>query len=326
MRPMTASYSMYLGVLSLLLSAFYPFAASAETGVHAPSAAPKAGPETFRIATWNIEHLGVSGESCLDRNEGDFHALRVYAKQLDADVVAIQEIASLRAAQAVFPEDEYVVVLDQRPYRGERPLCWGFHSQVVSPTPLLGNAYTGFAVKRTVPMEVHPPYVALGNLEKASGSNAYGTDITVSVFGRKLRLMSVHLKRGCTTVKEFYSPECDYVSKQATAIRDWVGLRQSEGVSYGILGDFNREWNRASPYWRTTFNLDSEPAAVKASAEAMFSECVFTPSFIDHIFLFRSQSMGTAQFGQMSYVRYDRDNFKISDHCPVVADITASSS
>lgn len=325
MRAIEVMRSIYVGVLSLILSAFFSLEASAQAGFQAPSVTPKAGPETFRIATWNIEHLGVSGESCLDRNAADFHALRVYAKQLDADVIAIQEIASLRAAQAVFPEDEYVVVLDQRPYRGDRPLCWGFHSQVVSPTPLLGNAYTGFAVKRTVPLEIHQPYKALGNLERASGSNAYGTDITVSVFGRALRLMSVHLKKGCTTVEEFYSPECDYVSKQAKAIRDWVGLRRSEGVSFGILGDFNREWSRASPYWRAAFNLESKPAAVEASAEAMFSECVFTPSFIDHIFLFRSQSSAEVKFGQMSYVRYDRDNFKISDHCPVIADISAPS-
>lgn len=300
------------GVIALLLM-FETSAISADL--------PSGSNSSIRVAAWNIEHLGINGESCIDRSEADFAALRAYARDLDADVVALQEISSIGAAEQIFNPDDYVLYLAERPFAGERPACWGGGSAVVEPDRLLGNHYTGFAVRKDLDVNIHADFADVGNLDAASGSNSYATDISVFIDGFELRLLSVHLKRGCVSPEDFYSDRCDYVSVQAEALRSWTNARRADGVAFGLVGDFNRNWDPTSPYWIEALSLSSKETDILVSANAFESECSYTPAFIDHVILEIPHTNWEVEFGQRSFIRYDRENFQMSDHCPVYADL-----
>jgi endonuclease/exonuclease/phosphatase family metal-dependent hydrolase len=67
-----------------------------------------------------------------------------------------------------------------------------------------------------------------------------GTDITVEVEGRMLRLLSVHLKAGCREAAD-RGRECETLMGQSTVLAGWIAARRREGAAFAILGDFNRQ-------------------------------------------------------------------------------------
>lgn len=97
-----------------------------------------------RLATWNIEHLGKPGEGCLIRDAEDYSVIREYVSKIGADIIAIQEIASVEAARHVFPADQYDLVISERVTDIDRPYCWG------RPPNVLGDLRTSFAIKRRI--------------------------------------------------------------------------------------------------------------------------------------------------------------------------------
>ena len=64
--------------------------------------------DTLTIATWNIEWLNAGlNRGRVKRDLGDLAALNHFARRLDADVVALQEVDGPEAARWVFPPNEY---------------------------------------------------------------------------------------------------------------------------------------------------------------------------------------------------------------------------
>jgi len=68
--------------------------------------------ETITIATWNLNNLHHEiGMPLRDRaparSAEDYAILRKYAKRLNADIVALQEVNGPKAARLVFPEAQY---------------------------------------------------------------------------------------------------------------------------------------------------------------------------------------------------------------------------
>ncbi|NEQ44067.1 MAG: hypothetical protein F6K00_11130 [Leptolyngbya sp. SIOISBB] len=62
----------------------------------------------LKIATWNIENLRASENSGPNpRTRADYQRLAQYSEQLDADIVALQEVEGVAAAIQVFDENEY---------------------------------------------------------------------------------------------------------------------------------------------------------------------------------------------------------------------------
>ena len=57
----------------------------------------------LRIASWNLEHLKDSdGEGCVGRTGADYAAIAGRLAELDADIVALQEVENAAAAYRVF--------------------------------------------------------------------------------------------------------------------------------------------------------------------------------------------------------------------------------
>jgi endonuclease/exonuclease/phosphatase family metal-dependent hydrolase len=86
----------------------------------------RSAPQTIRLATWNIEHLAErNGTGCRPRTDEDYAQLRAHAERLGADVIALQEVESARAAARVFPEDRWTIVMSERPASTRSGYCRG---------------------------------------------------------------------------------------------------------------------------------------------------------------------------------------------------------
>ena len=175
--------------------------------------------ESIRIATWNIEHLRAeNGIGHVPRTNADYRALRKFAEDLDADIVALQEVDGARAAARVFDASEYNFFFSKRD----------------------NVQRTGFAVRKNIHVVSAQDFIELA----LNGSVRRGVDIIVDISGNRLRLLSVHLKSRC-----FSKPlgtddrHCRILKQQASILEDWIDSRTREKVPFIVLGDFNRQFD-----------------------------------------------------------------------------------
>ena len=232
----------------------------------------------LRIAAWNLEHLDDSeGEGCVGRNVADYAALKRRIAELDADIVAIQEVENAAAAHRVFPASDWHVEISRRPPMKRSRACRD------RPAAQLGHLATGLAIRRGI------VYRRNADLKRLGGRDAFqrwGTDVTVAMDGRDLRLLSVHLASGCWGAKEDGErgrrSVCAMLREQVAGLREWADRRRSEGTAFVILGDFDRRlalpgdwaWGVLSPA-EAPLRLLTE--GVPFRCDPRFSE------FIDHL-------------------------------------------
>ena len=275
------------------------------------SLAPAAGHAgDVRIAAWNLEHLAeTDGEGCVGRTASDYAALADRIGELDADVVAFQEVENGAAAHRVFPASRWHVEVSRRPPMERTRACWD------RPEADLGHLATGFAVRRDIAYRRH------GDLEELGEDGAFqrwGTDITVTVEGRELRLLSVHLRSGCwgaeQDAEEGRSEACTTLRAQTTRLRDWADSRLAEGTAFVILGDFNRRlalsgdwaWQRLSP----------PSAPLRLLTMGAPSRCdPRYPAFIDHMVAGGGAEAMLVEGSFREWPRHGRH----PDHCAVSA-------
>ncbi len=221
--------------------------------------------------------------------------LRRYAKLLDADIVAFQEVDGAPAAREVFPPDRYDLFTTQ--------------DDVVQ--------QTGFAVRRGLQVQRNPDLVGLDVVPDAPHRLRSGADITVVTPGGRLRLLNVHLKTGCHEARlSNASRNCRTLSQQVPALQGWIAQRRAEGVPFVMLGDFNRVMD----------GRDDLLAALNAAApltratEGQATPCWGGNAFIDHI-LAGGAARGWMAPGTMRVLVYRETDAaakeRLSDHCPV---------
>jgi endonuclease/exonuclease/phosphatase family metal-dependent hydrolase len=188
-------------------------------------------PRPLKIASWNIEHLAEeNGLGCRAREDADYAALRNYAEQLGADVIAFEEVENIAAAQRVFPPDRYSIVMSMRPDSGRNGFC-GHDS---TDGPHIRSQKVGFAIRKGIPYVRHPDLseLALGNPDLR-----WGVDVTLTG-SRPLRLLALHLKSGCSAGSE--REPCPVLFGQLPVLRQWIAARRDEGAAFVMLGDWNR--------------------------------------------------------------------------------------
>lgn len=274
------------------------------TGGAAPS-------KTLTIAAWNIEHLAeADGTGCRPRDEAEYAQLRAYVRDLDADVIAFQEVESKAAAERVFDPAIYTVVIEDRAGTDRQGDCRGREGLTI-------NAQrTGFAIRNGVPFERQPDFTAVqaGNPDLRSG-----VDVIVRPRGGDpIRLLSVHLKSGCSSGDS--NEACAALFRQVPVVESWIDSRATEGFRFAVLGDFNRrlamptdavwaEWDDASPA-----NADLALASGDQSARC-------NPryrDFIDYIVLDRRANEDLLAFDERTF-----EGDGLSDHCAISARLSA---
>jgi endonuclease/exonuclease/phosphatase family metal-dependent hydrolase len=297
--------------------------------------------ERLRLATWNVEYLvepstyaALAGGCVADggkvpgalrripcaivprlaRDEADFAALRRYAAQLDADVVALQEVDGPAAAARLFPGYDF---------------CFTTRPNVQK---------NGFAIRRGLPHRCEPEYLPL------SLDDRFRRGVVVTLFPggpHQMTLMNVHLKSGCPEgpISATDSPDCASLAAQAPLLEAWIDAQASAGRRFAVLGDFNRRLSdergpardaqgRLQNLWAEIDDRDP-PAAdlVRVSEKLPFSKCLADDpytSFIDEIVLGRELASRVRPGGyvRVTYAVSDGRERRLSDHCPVGVDLS----
>ena len=224
--------------LLLLLTATLVYAPPA-TLARSPASAPGT---TLKLATWNMEwlltpegfntlkdHCTPAGDftphqqrsipcdvaASLERSATDLAALARYARQLDADVIALQEVDGANAARQIFPRHEF---------------CF-------TGGPAVQN--TGFAIRRGLPFRCAADLTALSLGDTVRRG---ATLVLYPGTRRALHLLAVHLKSGCARAQlDTRERSCERLARQGPALHDWVAGAAQAGDRYALLGDFNRD-------------------------------------------------------------------------------------
>lgn len=254
--------------------------------------------EVIKIAAWNIEHLRAENNvGSVKRTDADYEALAVLAEELDADIIALQEVDGPAAAERVFDPREYDFFFSDR-----------------------NNVQrTGFAVRKGIEVVADEDFTELA----LDGSVRRGTDITVKVGDQRLRLLSVHLKSRC-----FDKPlttddrHCKKLAAQLAILEDWIDQRTAEGVPFIVLGDFNRRFDAdGDTFFLEIDDGDPAPLDLVRAIEGVESECLGGrfPLYIDHIVLDEQAApmLVPGSFEQIEITEADEQDFALSDHCPI---------
>ena len=330
-NPMYGSWA--AGVSSL--DAKYAGLRTTQPVVELPTGSAWRRGDRVRIGSWNVEYLmtpathralnahcaedggRVGGDErtlpCAitkrePRGDADYASLRRYANELDADIVALQEVDGPDAAALVFPGYEFCFSTRAHPQKN------------------------GFAIRRGLPFHCEAEY------EPLSLDNAVRRGVVATFFpgtDREFQLMSVHLKSGCPA-GPLTAPgrNCELLSRQVAPLEAWIEGEARAGKRFGLLGDFNRrftvEKGPARDRQGRQLNVykeidDGDPPASKlrnVTAANKFSPCTTDSEyreFIDNILLGRelAKSEIRKSFVRVVFDDQDAKDHWLSDHCPV---------
>ncbi len=276
--------------------------------------------ETLKVASWNIAWLGSHEYN--QRKAADYQKLARYARELDADVIALQEVESAKWAQKVFG-DEYDYFFTTKDWVQR----------------------VGVAVRKSSGYKAQ----AIEYMDLDQGLARRGMDVTLTKNGKSVRLLAVHMKSGCFTNaldqasiakmpesndKELYAKTaCAELAKQATPLEAWVDARAKEGVPFILLGDFNRRfvkdislnYSEVQGLWQTID--DQGPEALWAPTIKAESQCWggYYKDYIDHIIFDPKAKMRYVpnSFAQLVFdEKYTRElSQNLSDHCPISVEL-----
>lgn len=232
----------------------------------------------LNIVAWNLEHLDDNeGEGCIGRNNADYAVLAERIENLDADIVAFQEVENLVAAHRTFPASEWHVEISSRPQMKSNSACWD------KPDAYLGHLATGFAIRKGVDYRRNEDLKSLG---VGQSFQRWGTDITVMSDGKQLRILSVHLMSGCwgpvQDKDDKRKKTCKTLRDQFEQLKSWVDDRQDEGIAFLIAGDFNRNLAVPKDWGWSIMSTVAEP--IKLLTADIPYRCIprYT-DFIDHL-------------------------------------------
>ncbi|MFT3927422.1 MAG: endonuclease/exonuclease/phosphatase family protein [Myxococcales bacterium] len=266
----------------------------------ADAPATKLGPLSVRVASWNLEWLDEPGRGPKPRDRRDYQALAQIAKQLDADVIAVQEVASDLALALVFPPERYAYHLANRG----------------------GSQRSGFVYKRSLNTVSHP------DLDSLAGQHLRaGADLGIKIGEQELRLLSVHLKAFCATGPlDSTDKDCQQLKAQLPALEGWVDSRAREGGAFAVIGDFNRAMSDAGDEVLRDLD-DGEPQSLKLSQATPARRAACTKEShqaVDHILL-GGPATGWLTPGSFlelpSAASNASEHVKLSDHCPLVVEL-----
>lgn len=258
----------------------------------------------LKLATWNIAWL-TSRDHLLPRDRtqrrpADVDLLAGYARRLDADILALQEIDGPEAAARVVDPRRYAFY-----FPDEDDL-----------------QRSGFAIRRGLRVTQNPDLAALDLNPGSRFSLRRGTDITVESGTARVRLLSLHLKSGCASGSNGRDDnDCEQLARQGEVLARWIAARRAEGIPFALLGDFNRTMtNPDDTLWRSL----TATTPLLRTTEGVSNPCWATArggrSFIDHILLGGPARDWLVPESLRVLVYAERDpayRNRLSDHCPI---------
>jgi endonuclease/exonuclease/phosphatase family metal-dependent hydrolase len=186
---------------------------------------------------------------------------------------------------------------------------------------------TGFAVRRGVAFRCGPDDRALS----LGDTLRRGKELTLFPGeSREIRLLSVHLKSGCSS-KPLSAPDkaCHDLARQAPILEAWIDAQARAGRRFAVLGDFNRDLlseeargERLGLWAEIADGAPPEAGLRNAASGAAFRNCVPGQGYrgyIDNIVLSRTLAADAVagSFERLTYSAADARHARLSDHCPV---------
>ena len=300
------------------------------------SAAVSSGGAGIKLATWNLEwfttpdtfvtlrdHCTSNDEErrrarrqfpCdvarkMERSASDYAALRRYAAQLDADVIALEETDGPDAARQLFRDHDF---------------CF------TSSNALQNN---GFAIRRGI------PFRCAADLQELSLGDSVRRGAVLVLYpgtAHELYLLGVHLKSGCPRqALDAATQSCRQLMRQLPALQACVDSQVRAGHRFAVLGDFNRDLLREKIVEdrNKQTNLLYDPTGSKRAPELYsaagaedFRSCARgqrNSGFIDYILLSESLRRQQVPHSVERIVWSDEDAAHriLSDHCPLAVRI-----
>ncbi len=252
----------------------------------------------LKIATWNLNWLttrqaGLPADVKIRQPE-DFDRLAAYAHELNADVIAIEEVDNADTARRLFPPDAYSIHMSRDHVRQR----------------------VGIVVRRGLRYDLDPDVTAIALDPEAHLRS--GVDITLRPPSGPLRVLAVHLKQGCQYYSFGRSPRtvCVTLMSQFDIVAQWIAARRVEAVPFLVLGDFNRGFDKDD-----AFIKDIRAAApLTRATEGYSSPCWGHESFIDHIMI-GGPARDWVVRNSLRVLTYNETDpawkERLSDHCPV---------
>ncbi len=254
----------------------------------------------IRLASWNMEWLDVPGRGPKPRTKRDYARLAQYAARLEADVIAVQEVASEIALALVFPPEKY-----------------GYHLAARG-----GSQRSGFVFKRKLTTVKHPDLAELAGQHLRAGA-----DLGVRLGDQELRLLSLHLKAFCVKGSlDAKDRDCAQLKAQIPALESWVDARAREGAPFAVVGDFNRlVADPKDELWRALDDGDPPGLTLVQATPARRALCTKeSHQAVDHVLLGGAATtwLTSGSFRELTYLPNDvSERVKLSDHCPLLIEL-----
>lgn len=274
--------------------------------------------KSLTIATWNAEHLAFPiSDGCRPRNEQEIVKLQAYARSLNADIVALQEVASREAIAAVFSEDEWQILVSSRP-DSKTYDCRGS-----------GLTSTQQKVAYAVRKEVEVLDIdTLADFGLANPGLRHGLELTVATPLGKLKLLNVHMKSGCFV--DSYEKgardgkeACISFAQQTDMLVDWVEKQQNSQIPVVLLGDFNHRLS--APYNQLTQRLmqaGESTIGLENTSQSLIGCHPYYPAPIDHIWVGRLSDNRYQKSAQVHHYDDMSVNAMLSDHCALTLELS----
>jgi len=277
--------------------------------------------QELKVASWNIAWLGSHEYN--KRKDSDYLLLASYAKQLNADVIALQEVENESWARKVFG-NEYDFYFSTKDWVQR----------------------VGVAVKKSAGLKVIAKEYKALDVSRVR----HGMDLTLTRNGKELKLLAVHLKSGCfaapldpksvsamksSSDKELRRKDaCSTLSKQIEPLENWVDKQAKDDKAFIVIGDFNRRFSQ------DISNKYAENQGLWQALDDEGNESLWTPTatansdcwggyykdYIDHIvFNPNAKSMYKADsFDQLVFKeKYTKKlSRSLTDHCPISVNMT----
>ena len=276
----------------------------------------KAQTHSLSVATWNVEHLAYPIDSgCKPRSAEQFAKLQDYAKNIQADIVGLQEVASEKAVHLLFPEDEWIVIMSQRA-DSKAYVCRGSEREST-------QQKVAFAVRKSVALATVLQHEAF-SLD--SGGLRRGLEIQIESDYGNVAILNVHMKSGCfvDNYARSNTDACLTFAKQAPLLDAWLEEKEKQGLPYMIIGDFNHRLS--APYNHLTQQLSTNTDNTKSTMINTTAPLIgchpYYPAPIDHILIGHFDTSSLSLDTEI----YAFDNMEpkkmLSDHCAVSLKLT----
>ena len=270
----------------------------------------------LRVATWNVEHLAYPIDTgCKPRSQKDLDAMRAYINQVDANIYALQEVASKQAVNMLFPDEHWQIFMSSRE-DSKTYTCRG--SERAST-----QQKVAYAVRKAL---VVNDVQSLSAFSLNNPGLRNGLQINVQTELGDVSLLNLHMKSGCfvDNYSRSDTQACKVFSEQAPILDQWIEDQEQQNTPYIVLGDFNHRLS--APYNHLTQKLFSNSDGSASSLRNPTADLIgchpYYPAPIDLVFVGGIANTAISYKTQVNTFNNMQVDDMLSDHCAVSLNIS----